>query len=131
MLTRFAIILWILPLPLAAQDILEPEEFETYAEGYTLYFSQQGTPYGVEQYLPNRESIWQFADGICKRGIWYTRKEQICFLYEGDSEAQCWHFLKKGETYAARAEGREPEADLDVIWKDDRPIECLGPDVGT
>ena len=113
-----------------AQDVLSLEEFESYADGKTLYFSQQGQPYGVEQYLPNRQTIWQYADGTCTKGIWYTRKELICFVYEGDGEEQCWHFLKKGEHFAARALGREPEADLNVIWRDDRPIACKGPNIG-
>lgn len=120
----------ILPGTLNAADILSPEEFESYAAGKTLYFAQQGYPYGVEQYLPGQQSIWQYADGTCTKGIWYSRKNLICFVYENDGEEQCWHFLKKGEAFAARAEGREPEADLDVIWRDTRPIECKGPNIG-
>ncbi len=116
--------------PAAAQDIISPQAFEDYAGGKTLYFAQQGSPYGVEQYLPGRQTIWQYADGDCVHGIWFTRGSLICFVYESEPNEQCWHFLKKGKTFAARALGREPAADLDVIWRDDRPIACPGPEIG-
>jgi hypothetical protein len=116
--------------PVLAQEVLTPQEFQTYAEGKTLYFTQQGQPYGVEQYLPGQQSIWQYADGSCLHGIWYARKEKICFVYEGDNQEQCWRFLQKGNEFAARADGREPEADLDVIWRDTAPIQCKAPDLG-
>jgi hypothetical protein len=123
-------VLTLVGLPVMAADILSPEDFETYADGKTLYFSQQGQPYGVEQYLPNRKAIWQYSDGTCTRGIWYAEGSQICFVYEGDGLPQCWHFLKKSDGFSARAVGREPGSDLDVIWRDERPISCKGPDIG-
>lgn len=127
---RFLLLFMLLPGIVQVQQILSPEEFAAYIRDQTLYFAQQGQPYGIEQYLPGRRSIWQYADGTCTRGIWYPKADMICFVYETDSAEQCWHFLKKGEVFAARAEGREPEADLDVIWRDQRPIPCKGPDVG-
>jgi hypothetical protein len=127
---RLIFCLCFLPGLALAEEIMSPEDFQSYAEGKTLYFSQQGQPYGVEQYLPGQQSIWQYADGTCAYGIWYARKNFICFIYDGDGDAQCWHFLQKGEQFSARAAGREPDADLDVIWKDERPISCKGPGVG-
>ncbi|MCB1369118.1 MAG: hypothetical protein KDK00_15230 [Rhodobacteraceae bacterium] len=126
----FLFLVMLLPGTAWAEEILSPEEFAAYISDQTLYFAQQGQPYGTEQYLPGRQSIWQYADGTCTRGIWYPRGDMICFVYETDPDEQCWHFLKKGEVFAARAEGREPAADLDVIWRDQRPIPCRGPDVG-
>ncbi len=127
---RLILALCLLPTALLAEEVLSPEDFESYANGKTLYFAQQGQPYGVEQYLPGQQSIWQYADGTCTKGVWFARKQMICFIYEGDGEEQCWHFLQKGERFAARADGREPDADLEVIWKDERPISCKGPGVG-
>jgi hypothetical protein len=127
---RIVALLSFLPASLFAQDVLSPQEFETYAQGKTLYFAQQGQPYGVEQYLPGQQSIWQYADGSCVRGVWFARKELICFVYEGGETEQCWRFLLKGQRYAARADGREPAADLDVIWRDEDPIACKAPDLG-
>jgi len=120
----------LVPRAEAGEAALTVEEFQDYANGQTLYFSQQGTPYGVEQYLPGQKSIWQFADGTCTNGNWFEKGGMICFLYENDPTEQCWHFLKKGRSYAARALGREPQADLDVIWRDTRPIQCKAPDLG-
>mgnify|MGYP006928169136 CR=1 FL=1 len=129
-MVKMLALLCVLPCSVASQEFLTPEAFEKLSEGKTLYFAQQGQPYGTEQYLPNRQSIWQFADGACTKGIWFSRDQLICFVYENAPDEQCWNFLKKEKTYAARALGREPDADLDVIWLDDRPIACIGPDVG-
>jgi len=121
------------PSPAAQQGeaVLSPEAFDAYVRGKTLYFAQQGKPYGAEQYLPGNRSIWRYADGQCSRGRWYVRNRQICFLYEGERDEQCWLFLKKTAGYAARAVGREPEADLDVIWQDDRALDCALPEPGS
>lgn len=127
---RATLILTLFACGVYAEEIMSPEEFKAYANNKTLYFSQQGKPYGAEQYLPGQTSVWQYADGTCTRGVWYAQKDLICFLYEGEEEEQCWHFLKVEDGFSARALGREPEADLSVIWRDERPIACKGPDVG-
>lgn len=116
-----------------AEDFLSPEAFNSYSEGTTLYFAQNGQPFGVEQYLPDRKSIWQYSDGTCVKGIWFDQGDRICFTYENDAKgtAQCWRFLQKGARFAARADGRGPQDDLEVIWQDAEPIACLAPDVGS
>jgi len=126
------ICLTIMTLPMAAmaEEAMPLAEFDAYANGKTLYFSQDGAPYGIEQYLPGHRSIWQYQDGSCVRGIYYARREMICFIYEGDGQEQCWRFFKKGKDYSARAEGAVAEADLDVVGRDERAIPCKGPDVG-
>ena len=127
---RLLPLIGLLASPAQAAEFLTPEQFEAYAQGKTLYFAQQGQPYGVEQYLPGQRSVWQYADGTCTTGEYFARQDMICFVYDGDTEEQCWHFLQKGDSFAARALGREPEADLDVIWRDEQPISCRAPDVG-
>ncbi|NOX73642.1 MAG: hypothetical protein GXP03_08495 [Alphaproteobacteria bacterium] len=127
---RIATLLVLFTTPLLAQEVISPEKFRAYAEGKTLYFAQKGAPYGVEQYFPGQKSIWQYADGTCARGIWYARKELICFLYEGDNQEQCWRFLQDGERYAARADGNAPEDDLFVVGRDEKDILCKAPDLG-
>ena len=118
------------PVTLAAQEVVSPQEFEAYAGGKTLYFSQHGQPYGAEQYLPGQKSIWQYSDGSCTHGVWFAEKARICFIYEGQSVPQCWKFLKKPEGFAARAEGAKARDDLKIIGRDTRPISCKGPNVG-
>jgi hypothetical protein len=127
---KIALMLVFAAAPLLAQEVISPEKFKAYATGKTLYFAQKGAPYGVEQYLPGQKSIWQYADGTCTRGIWYARNELICFLYEGDSQEQCWRFLQDGERYAARADGNLPENDLYVVGRDEQAIDCKAPDLG-
>ncbi len=114
-----------------AETVMSPAQFRAYAENQTLYFEQSGKPYGAEQYLPGDRSIWRYADGSCSKGVWHARGMQICFVYEGESDEQCWLFLKKPDGIAARAMGREPVEDLTVIWKDTSPLRCSAPDVGS
>ena len=130
-MTRIAILLLLLPGNLFAEEVLSPEAFRTHTAGSTLYFAQNGVAFGVEQYLPDNRSIWQYADGTCTRGKWYAKDDLICFVYEDNPREQCWNFLKKGNSFAARALGREPESDLEFIGQNETPITCLAPEVGS
>ncbi len=127
---RALALLLFVPIAAFSEEVLSVEQFQAFVQGKTVYYAQQGRPYGAEQYLPGQKTIWQYSDGTCSKGIWYVRKQLICFLYEGDSEEQCWQFLNKDGTFAARAAGREPEADLDVVWTDEQPIACKAPGIG-
>ncbi len=44
------------------------DEFVRYTRGKTLFFGNDGEPYGVERYLDGRRVIWSFLDGDCKNG---------------------------------------------------------------
>ena len=63
---RFLLLFLFLPLTLNAEEVLTPEQFESYSSGKTLYFAEAGQPYGAEQYLPNRQSIWQLPSAYCQ-----------------------------------------------------------------
>ena len=128
---KTVLILLFLPTGLFAEEILSPEAFRQHATGSTLYFAQNGAAFGVEQYLPDDNSIWQYADGTCTNGKFYAKDNLICFVYEDNPREQCWHFLKKGNSLAARALGREPDADLEFVGQDRTPIACLAPEVGS
>ena len=113
-----------------AETILSPEEFHAYSAGTTLYFNRGGQAYGAEQYFDDRKVIWTFFNGNCQRGFWYQAGQEICFVYEIDPEAQCWHFLDTGKGRAARRIGDDPADDLIVAGQDDVPLSCPGPDLG-
>lgn len=130
-MNRILFILLFWPVAVFAQEeTLSPEEFDSYSQGKTLFFSQHGRAYGVEQYLRGRKSIWSFANGTCVRGAWFEDNGLICFTYENNTVPQCWTFHKNGNRYSARVQGADPANDLMVIERNDDPIACLGPEVG-
>ena len=116
--------------PAAAEVAMTPEEFEAYSTGKTIYFRRQGQPYGAEQYLPGRRTIWTFLGGQCIEGFWYAEGGNICFVYEDDPESQCWAFLVTEDGHAARPVSGLPLDDLEVIGETREPLACDGPAIG-
>lgn len=116
--------------PLAAEDIMAPSEFEAFSAGTTLYFTKRGQPYGAEQYFEDRRVIWTFFNGQCERGAWFAEGDQICFVYETQNSAQCWHFLETDGEKRARVVGADPEEELTVEGQNTRDLTCPGPGVG-
>lgn len=117
-------------LPAAAQSAMSGVEFEDYVTGKTLYFGQDGKSYGVERYLEGRRVQWSFLDGQCKDGYWYEQAEQICFVYEDNPAPQCWSFFDEGGKLRAIFENDASATALYEARQDDKPMMCLGPDVG-
>ncbi len=119
-----------LAAPLSAEEIMAPDAFEAFTSGKTLYFSKKGEPYGAEQYFEDRRVIWTFFNGQCERGAWFAEDDQICFVYETQDRAQCWHFLETDSGKRARVIGADPEDDLTVEGQNTRDLTCPGPGVG-
>ncbi|MBN8187300.1 MAG: hypothetical protein ACX93U_05270 [Salipiger thiooxidans] len=124
------LLLTILASPLAAAQPMSASEFESYVQGKTLYFGQEGTAYGVEEYLPDRQVRWSFLDGQCKDGFWYDEAGMICFVYEDQPAPQCWSFFREGGKLRAVFENDPDSTVLYEAQQDDQPMMCLGPDVG-
>ena len=116
--------------PLAAQEPMSAEAFETYSQGKTLYFGYDGTAYGAEEYLENRRVRWSFMDGRCKDGKWYQDGELICFVYEDDINPQCWSFYRGSNGLIARFENDPDDTTLFEVERSDTPMICLGPEIG-
>ena len=112
------------------EDILSPEEFRAFTAGTTLYFAKRGQPYGAEHYFEDGRVIWSFVDGPCERGAWFEHDGQVCFAYETQSSAQCWHFFTDGDAHHGRVVGGDPEEDLTVVGQDSRLLDCPAPGVG-
>ncbi|WP_112321418.1 hypothetical protein [Oceanibium sediminis] len=127
-----ALVLVLLGVPAGAEDLLNAEDFQSLAEGYTLYFDQAGRPYGAEQYLEDRQVIWQYADGTCTRGTWSGGEDTICFTYEDSPGTQCWHFAARGRGFFARVAGLEAGApsELALSGRSRSPLRCIAPDLG-
>jgi hypothetical protein len=112
------------------ETIVTPSEFETLSTGKTLYFSRDGRFFGAEQFYTRRRTLWVDSAGDCQDGEWYAEQDLICFNYGTELDPQCWHFIKNGTTYAARAEGSTREFDILMHNIDTKPLDCKGPAVG-
>ncbi len=119
-----------LPLSANAQQSMDAAEFDAYATGKTLYYADEGGRYGAEEYLPNHRVRWSFLDGQCKDGQWYQDGQMICFTYEDDPEPQCWSFYKRGGGVVALFENDPEQTTLFEVQQSDKPMMCLGPDIG-
>lgn len=119
-----------LPLPVGAETAMSAEEFEAYTTGKTLYFGRNGKAYGVEKYLANRHVRWSFLDGKCQDGIWYEDHDQICFVYDNEPSPQCWTFFKTERGLTALFENNPEGTELYEAAQDDKPMYCLGPEIG-
>ncbi len=115
---------------LAAETPMSADQFEAYTTGKTLTYGLGGQAYGVEEYLPGRQVIWQFVGEQCRRGVWYEEAGQICFVYEHDPTPQCWSFFQTDRGIRARFAGDPPGADLVEVERSSRPMICPGPEVG-
>lgn len=77
--------------PAAAEEPMTAEEFEDYVTGRTITFRTASNPsFGVERYLPGRRVMWSTFNGICRYGVWFESKGDICFRYDHDPEHKCW-----------------------------------------
>lgn len=121
-----------LPALASAGAILGAGEFERLSTGKTLYFTQAGRPYGVEQYAPGRQVVWQYADGTCDTGYWYQERSALCFVYDSNPEPQCWIFEARDGDFFARVEGAASgdPSELRLAGESDAPLVCQGPDLG-
>jgi len=124
------IFLALLALPAQAETKMTASQFEAFTKNSTVFFDRHGAPFGAEQYLDDRRVIWSFLDGNCQRGHWFGAGEEICFVYEGQTDALCWHFFDDGTRKTARVVGDDPVDDLLVTGQNKQVLACPGPSVG-
>lgn len=105
-------------------------EFEAYVSGKTLFFLENGQPYGAEIYLPGRRVRWSFLDGQCTEGTWFEQDGLICFDYEDRSDLQCWSFRQTDAGLAATFAGGTDATVLYEAQDLGRDLLCPGPRVG-
>lgn len=113
-----------------ATDAMSAAEFDAYTRNKTFFYGHRGQPYGAEEYLSNRRVIWSFLDGECQDGTWYQEGEQICFVYEGLADPQCWSFKRSPDGLVAQFENDPEETLLYEVEKSHEPLICPGPKVG-
>jgi len=118
--------------PAAADQPVSPSEFRSYAEGYTLYFSEDGKPFGSEAFKPGGETVWRYGNGSCLRGLWRPHGAQLCFYYGIDYDVLCWRILRDEQGLKVRLLGDGPDAGLElrITGRDHEPPVCGGPSRG-
>ncbi|MDI3335378.1 hypothetical protein QKW60_03080 [Defluviimonas aestuarii] len=109
---------------------LTAEEFEAATVGRTLFYNSGGEPYGVEQYQPGRQVVWAFLGDDCRKGEWYEDQGFICFVYEDNSEPQCWTFWQSDEGLLAKFRGDPFGLPLIAVEESPEPMACLNPNLG-
>ena len=127
---RLIALFFAIAVPASAQTPMSGAEFDSYTRGKTLYYGAGGDTYGVEQYKDDRRVVWSFLDGKCLEGRWYEASGGfICFEYEDGTGPQCWQFYQGSNGLQAVFEGGE-DVPLYEALQDDKPMLCLGPEVG-
>ena len=116
--------------PVSAAEPMDGSAFDAYTRGKTLFYGQNGEPYGAEVYLDDRRVRWSFLDGECKDGYWYEEAGQICFVYEDNPDPQCWSFSKQNGRLAARFENRPDATELYEAQDVGEEMICLAPNLG-
>ncbi|NGM45635.1 hypothetical protein G5B31_08815 [Rhodobacter sp. SGA-6-6] len=119
----------LVPLTALAQDPMTAEEFDAYATGKTLTYSQYGEIYGTEEYLPNRRVRWQVTGDICQYGRWYEKGGLICFAYEYSDGEHCWSFWQEDGGLRALSTEDLPGDELSEVKDATRGLSCPA-DVG-
>lgn len=121
-----------LALPANAERVVTADEFAEMVTGRTLHFDRFGSPFGSEQYFPDKRVIWAFEGGSCQRGIWFENTGgQICFVYDDDPAPQCWDFIETDDgAFHARLDGEDPGADLVTRDIGSEALDCPLPDLG-
>jgi hypothetical protein len=119
----------LLPLPAHAETPLTGAEFEALTTGKTMDHVLNGDVYGAEHYYPDRRVRWAFSGDECLDGIWYEKGAMICFEYEDGTGPECWTYFRDGAGIRAIAQGDDATAPVQMTATD-RPLSCLGPEVG-
>lgn len=130
MIRKYLLLLAILAGPLNAAEPMSADAFDSYTLGKTLIYGQDGAAYGTEEYLENRQVRWSFLDGQCKDGFWYEEAGHICFLYEDNTAPQCWTFTQGAAGLIAQFKNETDVIELYEADNTDKPMLCLGPEVG-
>ena len=116
--------------PADAGDPMTAAEFEAYVTGKTLTYSQYGSVFGIEEYLPGRKVRWMVVQDECQYGSWYERDGLICLTYEYSASEHCWTFWRDDAGLRALALEDPPGAELSEVRQSTEGLACPGPDVG-
>ncbi len=120
------------PVQSEAMTPLNAQGFDAYTRGRTLSYNFAGSPYGIEEYLPDRRVRWAFMGQECQEGVWFERNGNICFIYDNaPTDEQCWRFYASENGLHGVFQGPDgPGTELYEVETSDQPLTCTGPGVG-
>jgi hypothetical protein len=127
---RLSALLLCLAAPALAETPVTAPAFEAHVTGKTITYRQFDYVFGIEEYLPGRQVRWSVAPGLCQYGIWYPQGDDICFVYEDDPTPHCWTFWLRGGALVALSTDDAPGNELYETDRNDRGLDCPGPDLG-
>ena len=125
-----AIALTLIATPSLASPPLTAEEFDAATKGTTITYDYGDGLFGTEEYLDNRMVRWAFDGDLCIYGTWRQQGDQICFDYENDPEAACWHYFLENGRIRGVYMGQGGGWQILEASRDGGPLPCAGPDVG-
>lgn len=127
---RLVLALLLAATPALAEPPLTAEDFDALTLGRTMTWSEQGTVYGAEKYLPGRKVRWTFLGDECTDGSWYAQGDGICFQYKGKDAPVCWKITRSGPDLLAQLTASPPDAPPVVVSETREEMACFGPKVG-
>jgi hypothetical protein len=131
---RIALLLTVLPGPLAAETPMTGAEFQAHVGNGTFSYVYSNGVRGVADYGPDRTLTWAFEGDQCIKGYWFEDGSQLCFAFMDDTLSACWHFFKDGDRLVGQAtflsSGNPLDLDIREVSHTDQPMSCPGPDVG-
>ncbi|TVQ52676.1 MAG: hypothetical protein EA355_14720 [Rhodobacteraceae bacterium] len=108
-------------LAAAEETPVSTETFRAYAEGWTLYFEEDGEPFGAEAFRRDGTVTWKPEGGPCIDGVWGGDETgRICFLYP--EAMACWRITRDGDGKIARME--DGSLEIRIVGRDRRPLVC-------
>jgi len=116
--------------PAFADPPMSGAEFDALTLGRSMTWSEFGSVYGVEQYLPDRRVRWAAVGKDCKLGHWYEDGPAICFKYEDDIDPDCWTITRSADGFSATYTTNAPDAAPVVVAETPDAPACFGPEVG-
>ena len=129
-LAHFAAVAAVLSGTAQAETVVPPAEFREYAEGYTLYFEQDGEFAGAEIFAPDGRVTWQSPEGACLDGLWRSYDDRLCFYYGIGDQVECWNVLSDEDGLKVRSlgSGAAPAGlTYRITGRDRQPLSCSGP----
>lgn len=121
---------FLLATPVLGDTPISADAFQAHVTGKTITYSQFGSPFGTEEYLPDRRVRWSTAPDQCQYGTWYPQDDDICFVYDHDPVPHCWTFWLKDGALVALSTDNLPGTELYEVASTDKPLPCPGPEVG-
>jgi hypothetical protein len=107
----------------AAEEPVSTEAFRAYAEGWTIYFEEDGAPFGAESFRRDGSVTWKPEGGRCVEGVWGGDDTgRICFLYP--EAMACWRLTRDADGMIARMEDDDEPLTLRIVRRDRRPLLC-------